>query len=82
MSVASLRNGDRFTVSKVILARETGKRLADMGFTEGADGVVVGRALFGDPIHVRIRGYDLVLRRREALGVLVNPLPEMADSVK
>jgi Fe2+ transport system protein FeoA len=71
MTIGDLRNGDSFTVRYVTLKREIGKRLADMGFTEGAAGTVVRSALLGDPLQVKIRGYDVSIRRSEADGVLV-----------
>jgi Fe2+ transport system protein FeoA len=70
-TVADLSNNDHFTVKKVMLNREVGKRLADMGFTEGADGFVVRCALLGDPIQINIRGYDVSIRVSEASGIEV-----------
>jgi Fe2+ transport system protein FeoA len=71
MTIGDLRKGDAFTVRYVTLRGEVGKRLADMGFTEGAEGTMVRSALFGDPVQVKIRGYDISLRRSEAAGILV-----------
>ena len=48
---------------------ETGKRLADMGFTQGVEGQVIRVALFGDPIQVSILGYQISIRKSEAAGV-------------
>ncbi len=72
MTIASLRRGEAFVVRRVLLTRELGRRLADMGFVEGASGEVVRKSLLGGPIHVRIKGYDLVLRRSEAAGIEVS----------
>lgn len=47
------------------------RRLFDMGITPGADIVMVKRAPLGDPIEVTIRGYQLSLRKTEAIGVVV-----------
>jgi Fe2+ transport system protein FeoA len=66
--------GASFQVVKVVLGKEVGKRLADMGFTEGASGVVVRVGHFGGPIQVRIRGYDILIRRYEAGGIEVAPV--------
>jgi len=45
---------------------EIGKRLADMGFTDGAEGLLVRGAFLRGPVQIQIRGYDLLIRRSEA----------------
>lgn len=66
-----LRPRDRFIIRAVRVGREVGRRLADMGFTEGTDGVVVRRGGFGGPMQVCIHGYDLLIRRDEAARIEV-----------
>ncbi len=66
--------GASFRVVRVILAREVGKRLADMGFTEGAEGVVVRAGFMRGPLQVQIRGYDILIRCCEAAGVEIQPV--------
>lgn len=75
MTIMDLKAGDAFVVKGVVLGRETGKRLADMGFTQGVQGRLVRKALFGDPLQVSILGYHVSIRRAEALGVAIE-LPE------
>lgn len=41
-------------------------RLMEMGFIDGAEVEVVGRAPLGDPIQVRVGDYRLSLRREQA----------------
>lgn len=72
MTIGDLKAGDRFVVRGVDLGRETGKRLADMGFTRGVEGRVVRKALFGDPLQVSILGYHVSIRKAEAEGVSVD----------
>lgn len=77
MTIVDLKPGECFVVRGVELTRETGKRLADMGFTRGAEGRVVRKALFGDPLQVSILGYQVTIRKSEAAGVsieLVEPV--------
>lgn len=74
MTIGDLKAGDAFVVQGVALARETGKRLADMGFTRGVQGRVVRKALFGDPFQVSILGYHVSIRKAEANGVTVGPV--------
>ncbi|MEI8346260.1 MAG: FeoA domain-containing protein [Pseudomonadota bacterium] len=83
MVISELTNGERFKVIKVTLAREIGKRLADMGFNEGVEGKVVRCALLGDPIQVHILDYDISIRRSEAAGVEIRKIiPNLLHNVK
>lgn len=72
MTIGDLKTGEAFVVQGVELPRETGKRLADMGFTRGVHGKVIRKALLGDPFQVSILGYQVSIRRSEALGVTVD----------
>jgi ferrous iron transport protein A len=63
--------GTSVRVLAVRMGREIGKRLADMGFTEGAECEVVRRGFLRGPLQVRIRGYDLLLRQSEAREIEV-----------
>lgn len=71
MTIMDLKAGDAFVVAGVELTKETGKRLADMGFTQGVEGRLVRKALFGDPVEVSILGYHVSIRRSEAAGVTI-----------
>ena len=74
MTLVDLKAGDAFVVTGVELTRETGKRLADMGFTRGTEGRVIRKALLGDPIQVTILGYQVSIRKTEAAGVTIEHL--------
>ena len=74
MFLSDAPRGASFTVVKVTLGKEVGKRLADMGFTEGIPGAVVRAGFFQGPLQVRIRGYDILIRRSEAAGIEVIPV--------
>ena len=73
MTLADITPGRKFIVDGVRLGGETGKRLADMGFTANAVGEVIRAGLMRGPMQVRIRGYSLVLRRGEARMIDVKP---------
>ena len=45
------------------------RRLFDMGITPGADVYLRKKAPLGDPIEITIRGYELTLRKDEAMLV-------------
>lgn len=63
---------DHFVIHSIKVGQEVGRRLADMGFTEGTPGVVVRRGAMGGPMQVRLRGYDLLIRKDEAAEVEVD----------
>ena len=72
MHISELPVGAEFVVGKVLSGREVGKRLVDMGFTEGAGGKVLRKAFLSGPLHIEIRGYEVILRRSEAAMIEVN----------
>ncbi len=48
------------------------RRLLDMGLVKGAMIEVKKVAPLGDPIEVKIKGYDLSLRKKEAANITVD----------
>ena len=48
------------------------RRLMDMGLTKGTAVKVVKLAPLGDPIELRVRGYELSLRKSESEMVVVS----------
>ncbi len=48
------------------------RRLFDMGITPGAVVTMRKAAPLGDPVEVRLRGYELTLRKSEAACVIVS----------
>ena len=74
MFLSDAPGGASFTVVKVARGKEVGKRLADMGFTAGTEGAVVREGFLHGPLQVRIRGYDILIRRFEAAGIEVEPV--------
>lgn len=61
--------GQSGTVVKVNGEGKVRRRLFDMGVTPGADVKLRKKAPLGDPIEVTIRGYELTLRKDEAMFV-------------
>jgi ferrous iron transport protein A len=71
MILSDVAPGGRFVVTRIKVAGEIGRRLADMGFTEGSAGELIRGALMRGPIQVRLGGYDLLIRRGEAACIEV-----------
>ena len=47
------------------------RRIMEMGVTPGTNVKVIKTAPLGDPIEVNIRGYELSLRKEEAMRIVV-----------
>lgn len=80
MLLSELEPGDKFSVLRVLSGGEIGKRLADMGFTEGAEGEFVRGAFLHGPLQVKIRGYALLIRRGEAKLIEIAKLSPGIDT--
>ena len=52
------------------------RRLIDMGLTPGTEVKLVKIAPFGDPLELRLRGYELSLRKEDAAQIRIRPLEE------
>lgn len=72
MTIMDLKPGQSFIIEGVSLNKEIGKRLSDMGFTQGVEGRVVRKAFLGDPLQITILGYQVSIRKAEAAGVSVS----------
>jgi Fe2+ transport system protein FeoA len=70
-SLSALPLGQRGRVVGFDLPPEHRQRLLEMGLTVGAEFEVVRFAPLGDPIDIKVRGYHLSLRKREASGVRI-----------
>lgn len=53
------------------------RRLLDMGVVAGAEVEMQRVAPLGDPVEIRLKGYDLALRREEAANIRVELLQGM-----
>ncbi len=66
---------DLFNVGEVGVVKSVGgegkikRRLFDMGITPGAQIRLRKKAPLGDPIEITVRGYELTLRKTEAVCV-------------
>jgi len=61
--------GETGTVKKVVADGKVKRRLFDMGITPGAEVYMRKKAPLGDPIEITLRGYELTLRKSEAICV-------------
>ena len=73
-TLREVRPGDEVEITKVDMRGSMLSRLLDMGITKGSTVKVKKVAPLGDPIEIRIRGYNLTLRKDEAGKIKVKPL--------
>ncbi len=69
--LSALKIGEKARVLGFELPPEHRQRLLEMGLTVGAECEVVRFAPMGDPIDIKVRGYHLSLRKKEASGVRI-----------
>ena len=61
--------GESGVVKSVAGEGKIKRRLFDMGITPGAEVYMRKKAPLGDPIEITLRGYELTLRKTEAVCV-------------
>ncbi len=69
--LSELETGAVATVRQYPLSGSAFLRLREMGMLPGTSFSLVRRAPLGDPIEIKLRGYNLTLRKSEADHVLV-----------
>ena len=62
---------ERGIIVRVSGSGEIRRRLLDMGVVTGAEVEIERYAPLGDPVQIRVKGYDLALRKTEAQKILV-----------
>ena len=67
MRLSELRTGDKGVIVKVMGRGAFRKRIIEMGFIRGKEVIVIQNAPLKDPIHYRVMGYDVSLRRSKSL---------------
>lgn len=70
-SLKELKSGDKGKIVKVGGAGGVHRRLLDMGVVSGTDVEIKRVAPLGDPIVIRVKGYQLTLRKEEASNIYV-----------
>lgn len=73
-NLSQLAKGQRAVIKDVVGDITLVQRVMDLGLTEGETISVIRFAPLGDPIEIRVRGYNLSLRKVEAQAVLVEPI--------
>ena len=69
--LTSLAAGSAGIVTQIQVAPENRARLLEMGLLVGTEVELVRFAPLGDPVEIKVRGYNLTLRKHEAEQILV-----------
>ncbi len=69
--LSSVAVGTAATVTEIKLPPEHRPRLMEMGLLVGTTVELVRFAPMGDPLEIKVRGYNLTLRKAEADQILV-----------
>ncbi|MFA5260269.1 MAG: ferrous iron transport protein A [Candidatus Omnitrophota bacterium] len=72
-SINALRIGQKGVVIDLNGDEHIVQRLLEMGVTPGCLVQIIRYAPMGDPVDIKVRGYHLTIRKREADMILVNP---------
>ena len=73
--LTSIAFGASATIAEINLPPESRPRLMEMGLLVGTSVELVRFAPLGDPVEIKVRGYNLTLRKQEAEQILVRANP-------
>ena len=79
MPLSRMKPGQRGHILSLCDGCAVRHHLLELGFTPGTEVEFVRVAPLGDPLTIRLRGYQLSLRRREAEAVTVRVCPPEFD---
>ena len=71
MNLKEIKAGEKAIVMKLTGEGATYRRLLDLGVTPGTEIEIKRIAPFGDPIIIKIRGYELSLIKEEAQKIQI-----------
>ncbi|MCD7936124.1 MAG: ferrous iron transport protein B [Tannerellaceae bacterium] len=81
MRLSELHTGDKGVIVKVTGRGAFRKRIIEMGFIRGKVVEVIQNAPLKDPIHYKVMGYDVSLRRSEAALIEVVSVAEYSQNL-
>lgn len=73
VTLSSLKIGATATVTAIKVPPENKGRLLEMGLLVGTPVELIRFAPLGDPVEIKVRGYNLSLRKHEAELIWVKP---------
>ncbi len=73
-TIATAKVGHHYRIVQVNLIGAFRKRMLEMGLIKGETVEIVKYAPLGDPIAIKIKGYHLSLRKKEAHSIVVEDI--------
>lgn len=74
--LSSCNVGEKVRVYSFLMNEHKSKRLMDMGLIPGTIVEITRIAPFGDPVAIKVKGFQMSFRKQEAEEVLVKGLNE------
>ncbi|WP_160693442.1 ferrous iron transport protein A [Clostridium sp. C2-6-12] len=71
MSLCNLKLGEKGIISSINGDSKLIKRLFALGCIEGTEVELRRRAPLGDPIIINFRGFDLAIRKKDAVNIIL-----------
>lgn len=71
MSLKDVKVGDTVRVLKIEGQGALKRRIMDMGITKGVELYLRKTAPLGDPMQIRVRGYEVTIRKADAALITV-----------
>ena len=72
--LSELQPGDRAIVRALPQDQLLATRLREMGLLSGTEVTFVRKAPLGDPLEIKVRGYSLSLRMKDAVAIHVEKI--------
>jgi Fe2+ transport system protein FeoA len=69
--LSDLKKGDKGKIVRISGSGSVHQRLLDMGLVSGSEVEMQGVAPLGDPIEIKVKGYNLSLRKEEAASIKI-----------
>jgi len=69
--LSELKRGEKGRIVKIGGTGSIRRRLLDMGLVSGSDIEMERVAPLGDPIEIKVKGYNLSLRKEEAASIQI-----------
>ena len=66
INMRQMKNNQNGSIIQVKASGELGRRIRDMGLVPGTEIKIQGRAPLKDPVALRVMGFTLTLRNKEA----------------
>ena len=82
MTLNELKIGESAKVTSIGGEKSLRQHFLDMGVIPGEEVTLIKYAPMGDPMELRVRGYELTLRLEDAKQIDIEPVERQADNIE